>query len=230
MGSSSRSSQTQHTSNQNTQVSWADNSEHFTDNSDNSSFDFNQDNSDNSIVEISNEGWGAGSNIGGNVTIVDGGAISAMRDVSTEAIKGATEQTYLATQVAENTAREAMDFGRDAVASNERVSRDAMITAENTAKSSIAGMRDTASEAMQGLLEGSEAAIAGVTKSSTENTDKAIAATTAAMERNAALIQTTALGGQDLMIDMVKKVLIGVAVALTVGGVTYAISGRRARA
>ena len=47
------------------------------------------------------------------------------------------------------------------------------------------------------------------------------------MEKNADLIRTTALGGQDLLIDMVQKVMVGVTVALTVGAISYGISNRK---
>jgi hypothetical protein len=56
-------------------------------------------------------------------------------------------------------------------------------------------------------------------------TDKAIKAGTAAMKANANLITTTALGGQDLMIDLVKKVLLGTVIAGGVAATTYAIKG-----
>lgn len=227
---------------------WTDNSDNsrtdiFTDNSDNSRVDIWTDNSNNSR----NDGMLSGSTVGGNVQILqtaDGAFDLAammggfMRDVSETAIKNATEQTYLATSAASASASAAL-------ASNEKVTKDSLAAMERTAADSVFGITKASLNAVDGMLVSSKYAVDGaldattiaakamadgglqLARSTEQATQSAIEASNKAMERNAALIQTTALGGQDLLIDMVKKVLIAVAVAGGVGLSLYAVKGAK---
>lgn len=237
MGGSSRSQQTQNTSSSSVQQSFVDNSDNsdnsrvdiYTDNSDNSRSDFYQDNSDNSRVDISNSGTAAGAIIGGNLSVIDGGAFGLvgdvagyMRDVAETGIKQATEQTFLATQSAGRAVDSALTFGREAIISNENVSKSAISGVTQAAGDSIAGMLANSRYAIDGMTE-STALTANALRNASQD---AIASSNAAMERNAALIQTTALGGQDLVIDMAKKIGIAAVVAVGLSALTFMFKGK----
>lgn len=200
----------------------------YTDNSDNSRLDWYQDNSDNSRVDIYQDlsdnrnldGQLAGANVGGNVTIntmADGAfdfAVDVVRQLGATqetAMKNATEQTYLATQATLETAKEGFLFGNNALRS-----------VENTASDAIKAVTDTSR--LSGEQLGSLAEM--FAQRNEQVTQSSIGAATEAMERNAALIQTTALGGQDLMLDTMKKVMMAVAAVMGLGMVYAMTKGR----
>lgn len=237
----SKSSQTQQTSNTSIQQSFTDQS--YNDYSDNSRVDIWTDNSDNSRVDIwtdnsnnsRNEGILSGSTVGGSVQIfqtadgafdVVGAMAGYMRDVSETAVKQATEQTYLATQAA--TAATA-----NALSSNERISTRALDNMSLTASDSIAGMLSTSRYAIDGMLDSTMVTADTIRKAAADSAQQTASATQAAiqssnqaMERNAALIQTTALGGQDLVIDMAKKIGIAAVAAIGLGTVAFAVRAK----
>jgi len=155
------------------------------DHSDNSRVDIWQDKSDNRQYD----GVASGATVGGDLNITDGGAFDFARDAM----------------------REASDLGRESLITAENVSTQSIKSMESTSQYAIDGaydmgklvadtVRDSASDSMR---YGNAAAMAAIDASNT------------AMERNAALIQTTALGGQDLVIDMATK--IGIAAVAVVG-------------
>ncbi|MCA1930905.1 hypothetical protein [Rheinheimera sp.] len=201
------------------------NTDIYTDNSDNSSLDWQQDNSDNSIREF--EGQLSGSTVGGNVTITADGAfefgsdvVKALSNTMDTALKNATEQTYLATKAAQQTASDALAFGDKAIRS-----------VENTSLGAIDGVRSVSEYAIQKATESTMYAGETISnaaeqfaKQNQATTAASIEAANSAMERNAALIQTTALGGQDLMIDAMKKVLMAGAAMMAV---VFAVSAYR---
>lgn len=195
----------------------------YQDNSDNSRVDWNQDNSDNSSRNF--DGQLAGANVGGSVHITADGAFDFGRDVVKElgatmqtALNNATEQTYLATKANEAVTRDALAFGSDSLRS-----------VENTSRYALDMNRATSKEAIDGVLYATEAANKASAEAAqrlaetTENSTKAaIDASNAAMQRNAALIQTTALGGQDLMIEGMQKALMYLGGFLALGFVAMA--------
>jgi hypothetical protein len=203
----------------------------YTDQSDNSSLDWYQDNSDksdnsdNSIRDF--EGQLSGSTVGGNVTITADGAfefgsdvVKALSNTMDTALKNATEQTYLATKAAQQTASDALAFGDKAIRS-----------VENTSLGAIDGVRSVSEYAIQKATESTMYAGETISnaaeqfaKQNQATTAASIEAANSAMERNAALIQTTALGGQDLMIDAMKKVLMAGAAMMAV---VFAVSAYR---
>lgn len=258
MGSKSSSNQTQQTTSNNTQQSfvdnsrvdnsdnsrvdiwqdYSDNSRVDIDNSDNSRTDIYQDYSDNSRVDIDNsdnsrtdnQGVGAGAIIGGNLSVIDGGAFDVVGRTVDTALRESTEQTYLSVQGMQRTAQDALNFGRDAVLSNENVSLSALDNMAGTTADSIAGMISVNRASIDGMADGLGFAVNAMMqvtedagRTTTAATQAAIQSSNDAMERNAALIQTTALGGQDLVIDMAKKVSLGAAAALAVGAVAVAV-------
>jgi hypothetical protein len=208
----------------------------YQDNSDNSSLDWQQDNSDNSIRDF--EGQLAGANVNGNINITADGAFQFGSDVIKElgntmqtALKNATEQTYLATKAAQESASIAASASSNAVRSVENVARDSVYSSQQVAESSIKGMLQNSDSAIKAATD--SAVYAGETignaaeqfaKQNQATTAASIEAANSAMERNAALIQTTALGGQDLMIDAMKKVLMAGAAMMAV---VFAVSAYR---
>lgn len=214
---------------------YSDNSDRRVDNSDNSRVDWNQDNSDNSRIDYQQDnsdnsrrdfaGQLAGANVGGNVSITADGAWQFGSDVVKElgstmqtALKNATEQTYLATKAAEFAAAESA-----------RASSDAVRAVESNSQYAIDSQRATSKEAINGVLMASESANQAIAESAqrlaetTESTTSAaIKASNEAMQRNAALIQTTALGGQDLMIEGMQKALMYLGGFLALGFVAMA--------
>lgn len=205
----------------------SDNSDRRVDNSNNSKLDWMQDNSDNSRVDLNLENTGmlAGATVTGNVTLTDGGAFSFGRDVVKElgatmqtALKNATEQTYLATKAAEEAAANALAFGADSLRSVENASRYALDTSRATSKEAIQGVLYASEEANKAIAEQTKR----LSEATANATQDAISASNKAMERNAALIQTTALGGQDLMIEGMQKSLMYLGGFLALGFVAMA--------
>lgn len=178
----------------------------FTDNSENDNSttidwrqdnNFEQDNSDNS--ERNYDGQFSGAQVGGNLIVTGDGAwkfgeqaLNVLDNTMQTALKNSTEQSYVAIKAAQDSAANALDYGRDSLR-----------TVESTSKNAIEGVLEASSNANKSL-ENTALELANMTKGSTQ---QAIEASNAAMAKNAALIQTTALGGQDLMIDAMKKVL-----------------------
>jgi glucan-binding YG repeat protein len=200
----------------------------YTDNSDNSSLDWQQDNSDNSIREF--EGQLSGSTIGGNVTMTADGAFQFGSDVVKElgntmqsALNNATEQTYLATKAAQETAADALAFGGDAIRSVENTSLNAIDGVRSVSEYAIQKATDSTMYAGETISNAAEQ----FAKQNQATTAASIEAANTAMERNAALIQTTALGGQDLMIDAMKKVLMAGAAMMAVVFAVSAYKGAK---
>lgn len=199
------------------------NSDNRVDNSDNSRVDWQQDNSDNSRRDFA--GQLAGANVGGSVTITADGAFDFGRDVVKElgatmqtALNNATEQTYLATKANEAVTRDALAFGSDSLRSVENTSRYALDANRLTSQAAIEGVLYATESANKASAE----AAARLAETTENSTKAAIDASNAAMQRNAALIQTTALGGQDLMIDGMQKALMYLGGFLALGFVAMA--------
>lgn len=192
---------------------------------DSSSTDIEIDNSDNSIREF--DGQLSGSTIGGNVTMTADGAFQFGSDVIKElgntmqsALNNATEQTYLATKAAEQAAASALAFGDSAVRSVENTSMKAIDKVGSVSEYAIKSATESTLYAGETISNAAEL----FAKQNQATTAASIEATNQAMERNAALIQTTALGGQDLMIDAMKKVLMAGAAMMAV---VFAVSAYR---
>ncbi|WP_430455608.1 hypothetical protein [Rheinheimera sp.] len=211
----------------------SDNSDRRVDNSNNSRSDWWQDASNNSDNRVDNsdnssrnfDGQLAGANVGGNVTMTADGAFDFGRDVANvlgatmqTALKNATEQTYLATKANEAVTRDALAFGSDSLRSVENASRYALDTNRATSKEAIEGVLYATESANKASAEAAKR-LAETTENSTK---AAIDASNAAMQRNAALIQTTALGGQDLMIEGMQKSLMYLGGFLALGFVFMA--------
>ena len=203
----------------------------LSDNSDRSQrTDIYQDLSDNSIREF--EGQLSGANVGGNVTIntMADGAFDFGRDVVKElsgtaqsAINAGVEQTYLTTKAVQETAANALAFGDRAISSVENTSIKAMDRLLAGSETAIKSATD--STIFAGETIGNAAEL--FAKQNQATTAASIEAANSAMERNAALIQTTALGGQDLMIDAMKKVLMAGAAMMAVVFAVSAYKGAK---
>jgi len=177
-------------------------------------------NTDNSI-EV-----GDGIFAGGDVSILDGGAIDAAKEIATAALEESTKQNAAANALSQS-----------AIDSNERTTKNALTTANHA----ITEVSDFADNSLETVGETSEKVIDSLTATSIGFAENLKAATETNFQSNESLVKSisdnsssdkaviaelaknTSLAGQDIVAKSSEKMTMYMAVAMGVGFIAVAI-------
>jgi len=219
-----------------------DNSEHYfeMDASDNSVDDhsyhdnsvFEMDASDNSVFEMN--GDMAGNN--GTITMIDGGSFDLAESALASMLAVAESSNHVASQNIEMTQainQQNTDLAQNVVSTAGGIIADtsqlAITEVTGMAREANGEMATLANDLNENFMAMGEEMLSSATQNMGESMGAAIETTQLAMERNAKLIQTSNLQGQDLLIEqsgnMTKWLIGGVVASVTIGGVAMIVKG-----
>ncbi|WP_416308533.1 hypothetical protein [Neptunicella sp. SCSIO 80796] len=189
------------------------------DNSSNQEYDYSGDNAGNS----------------GTITITDGGAIKAAEEISKAAIEAANKQSEVNQKIVSDSLDKSFGFGEKALDTVNSSTSKALDSVSTTAQKALTEVSefgtdaiDTVSTNLTAQSDKFVSSLTGLSSANSQLSQKVLAdaaeANTEDKEIIAELAKSTSLAGQDLVAKSSEKMVLYIAIAIGVVGVSLAVA------